>query len=230
MTTENTNKLPFMNGTKILLKKIPKYPLFEGEFIENMDITLCKIILEPPDTAPAVNIDGFQSTVYNNLKPNGDLVVKHNQRFGLGRFYADKNRSLIPHPKNIRYFYDLYEDFKQDPLIQRQIEFSNYPKNHDLYNCDRKKVPGLFQDECVDGMMLIVSEYVGLRAKSYANKLWDVESTEYHDKKKSKGVSNRHLQKRIDFNDYKDCLLNEKIISLGKETSKEQHREKIILL
>ena len=112
-------------------------------------------------------------------------------------------------------------------MIQKQIEFSNYPKNHDLYNCDRKKVPGLFQDECVDGKMLIISEYVGLRAKSYANKLWDVDSTEYHDKKKSKGVSNRHLQKRIDFDDYKDCLLNEKIISLGKETSKQQHQEKI---
>ena len=100
----------------------------------------------------------------------------------------------------------LYKDFKQDPLIQKQIEFSNYPKNHDLYNCDRKKVPGLFQDECVDGKVLIISEYVGLRAKSYANKLWDVESIEYRDKKKSKGVSNRHLQKRIDFGDYKDCL------------------------
>ena len=50
---------------------------------------------------------------------------------------------------------------------------------------------------------------------------------EYHNKKKSKGVSNRHLQKRIDFDNYKDCLLNEKIISLGKETSKQQHQEKI---
>ena len=29
------------------------------------------------------------------------------------------------------------------------------------------------------------------------------------------------------FDDYKDCLLNEKIISLGKETSKQQHQEKI---
>ena len=73
---------------------------------------------------------------------------------------------------------DLYKDFKQDPLIQKQIEFSNYPKNHDLYHCDRKKVPGLFQDECVDVKTLVISEYVGLRAKSYANKLWDVEIIE----------------------------------------------------
>lgn len=49
--------------------------------------------------------------------------------------------------------------------------------------------------------MLIISEFVGLRAKPYASELWDVESSEYHDEKKSKGVSKRHLQKCIDFDD-----------------------------
>ena len=58
-----------------------------------------------------------------------------------------------------------------------------------------------------------------------ANKLR--KSQEYQEKKKSKGVSTRHLEKRVDFDDYKDCLLKEKIISRGKETSKEEHREKI---
>lgn len=101
--TTNTNKLPFMNGSKILIKKIPKYPLFEGEFIENMDITLCKMIIETPDIAPQKNIDGFKTAVYDKLKSNGDLVVKHNQRFGLGRYYPDKNQSLIPHPRTIKH-------------------------------------------------------------------------------------------------------------------------------
>ena len=54
-----------------------------------------------------------------------------------------------------------------------------------------------------------------------------MKSHEYQEKKKSKGVSTRHLEKRVDFDDYKDCLLNEKIISLGKETSNQQHQEKI---
>jgi hypothetical protein len=48
---------------------------------------------------------------------------------------------------------DLYQDFKNDSTIQKQVEFSNYPKDHFLYNCDRKKQPGLFQDECVDMMV-----------------------------------------------------------------------------
>ena len=67
---------------------------------------------------------------------------------------------------------DLYEDLKNNSLIQKHMEFSNYPKDHPLYNCDRKKVPGLFQDECVDGKMAIISEYIGLRAKSYSNNLF----------------------------------------------------------
>ena len=78
--------------------------------------------------------------------------------------------------------------------------------------------------------MLIISEYVGLRAKSFANQLWDVESTEYHDKKKSKGVSNRHLQKRIDFDDYKDCLLSEKIFSLEKKQANNNIKKRYMLL
>ena len=54
-----------------------------------------------------------------------------------------------------------------------------------------------------------------------------MKSHEYQEKKKRKGVSTRHLANRVDFYDHKDCLLNEKIISPGKETSKQQHQEKI---
>jgi hypothetical protein len=122
---------------------------------------------------------------------------------------------------------DLYDDFKDD-IIQKEIEFSNYPKNHHLYNCERKKIPGLFQDECVDGDMKIISEYIGLRAKSYVNKLYDVENFQFYDKKKSKGVANKHLQKRIHFDDYKNCVMNNEVISLGANAVKEEHKEKII--
>ena len=103
---------------------------------------------------------------------------------------------------------DVYLDMKNDDVIQKQMEFSNYPKNHFLYNCDRKKVVGLFQDECVDGSLTVVSEYIGLRAKSYVNKLFYVEENEYDLKKKSKGVNSKHLKKRIDFEDYKTCLFD----------------------
>jgi len=102
---------------------------------------------------------------------------------------------------------DLYKDFASNPLIQKSIEFSNYPKDHPLYNTDRKKVPGLFQDECVDGTFVIISEYVGLRAKSYSNKLHIPETGGYVDKKKSKGVPSLHVKKRLNFEDYHTCLV-----------------------
>lgn len=121
---------------------------------------------------------------------------------------------------------DLYEELKE-PDLQKQIEFSNYPKDHPLYNCDRKKIPGLFQDESVDGKMAIISEYVGLRAKSYSNNLFYPSKEEYKCKKKSKGVPSRHIDKRVDFDDYKTCLFEQKNIKLGDENGKEEHREKI---
>jgi hypothetical protein len=122
---------------------------------------------------------------------------------------------------------DLYEDFKNDKNIQKEVEFSNYPKNHFLYNCDRKKQPGLFQDECVDGKLMVISEYIGLRAKSYANNLYDVEDKQYEEKKKSKGVSSKHLKKRIGFQDYKECLFDEKVITLGKDGDEGKFKDKI---
>ena len=81
-----------------------------------------------------------------------------------------------------------------------------------LYNNDRKKIPGLFQDECVDGEMLVISEYIGLRAKSYVNKMYNPVDKSYETKKKSKGVNRKHLKQRTDFDDYRKALNGEKII------------------
>jgi len=114
---------------------------------------------------------------------------------------------------------DVYLDMYNNKKIQEQIEFSNYPKNHLLFNNDRKKIPGLIQDECVDGKFVVISEYIGLRAKSYINKLYEPTENEYCEKKKSKGVSSIHLKKRIDFNDYNNCLFNEQVIKLDNITS-----------
>ena len=105
MTSSNSsnNKLSFMDGSKILIKQIPKYPLFEGVFTESVDYTLCKMIVDKPDTFSPETITGFNTAVMTKLKPNGDLQVKHNQRYGLGRFYADNNVSFIPHQREIKH-------------------------------------------------------------------------------------------------------------------------------
>lgn len=109
---------------------------------------------------------------------------------------------------------DLYAEMKTDVAIQSKMEFSNYPKDHLLFNTDRKKVPGFFQDECVDSSMAIIQEYVGLRAKSYANKLYYPELNKHKEKQKGKGVPSRHLAQRVTFADYKTCLETSKPLRL----------------
>ena len=74
--------------------------------------------------------------------------------------------------------------------------------------------------------MAIISEYVGLRAKCYANELYMLEEDKYICKKKAKGVPTRHTDKRLNFEDYKNCRENKAIITLGDKTAtKEEHRE-----
>jgi hypothetical protein len=115
---------------------------------------------------------------------------------------------------------DLYHDLKTNPLLQQHFEFSNFPDNHPLYNCDRKKLPGLFQDECTgDKQFKVISEYVGLRAKSYVNKLFNVTTGQYEDKMKSKGAPSLYLKKQTTFENYRACNFEKKNHTLQGVTS-----------
>ena len=68
---------------------------------------------------------------------------------------------------------DLYNDKKENARWQEHIDFSNYPKDHLLHNNNQKKQVGLLRDESVDGTCVLISEYVGLRAKCYASKTYN---------------------------------------------------------
>ena len=97
------NKIPFMNGLSIKIKDIPKYPAFDGKFTEKVDFTLCSMLLEKTNIFSPETISGFNTSVMSKMRNNGNLDVIHNQRFGLGRFYADNNTSLIPQPRAIKH-------------------------------------------------------------------------------------------------------------------------------
>jgi len=64
-----------------------------------------------------------------------------------------------------------------------------------------KKVPGMMKDECSGK---IISEFVGLRAKLYA---YEKEGDE---EKKCKGIKKGVAKNKISFDDYKNCLFNDK--------------------
>ena len=57
--------------------------------------------------------------------------------------------------------YDMYEDLK---TIKQEFDFSDYPKEHPLYDPTNKKVAGKFKDD----KSTIIKEFCGIRAKMYS--------------------------------------------------------------
>lgn len=82
------------------------------------------------------------------------------------------------------------------------MDFSNYPKDHPLYNATRQNQLGFWKDE-MKGAELV--EFVGLASKTYSMRVKtnNVETTQ----SKCKGVG-RFFRKRIPFVEYKKCIDN----------------------
>jgi phage/plasmid-associated DNA primase len=96
-------KIPFLDGFKVLVNKLPPYEYFEGKYIETLDKPLCDMILECDDKRlTPIMKNNFKSQIVDNLV-NNDLSVVHNQRYKLGRFYPDNNHSLIVQPRIIKH-------------------------------------------------------------------------------------------------------------------------------
>ena len=66
-----------------------------------------------------------------------------------------------------------------------------------------KKVIGMFKDEAGG---LVITEFVGLRAKLYSFKMAIADG--YKEEKKCKGIKKAVVKKHIAFDDYKKCLFN----------------------
>ena len=97
---------------------------------------------------------------------------------------------------------DFYRDISSD--VKSKFDTSNYPKNHPsgILTGVNKKVIGMFKDEAAGKQ---IAEFVGLRAKLYSYRVEDS-----YEEKKCKGVKKAVIKKTITFDDYKDCLFNNK--------------------
>ena len=94
---------------------------------------------------------------------------------------------------------DLQQDLFQ---LKEHFDFSNYPRNHPLYDNSKKKVPGYFKDELAGEEM---TEFIALRSKMYAYKTHDNET------KKLKGIARHVVKKDISFDNYFDSLMGNTI-------------------
>ena len=99
---------------------------------------------------------------------------------------------------------DFFEDISND--VEKWFDTSSYDKNdkRSLPIGRNKKVPGLFKNE-LGGK--IITEFVALRPKAYAY-LDDYDNNH----KKAKGTKKCVIKQKLMFQNFKDCLLNNKYI------------------
>ena len=94
------------------------------------------------------------------------------------------------------------DDLTKDlTALKEHFDFSNYPKDHPLYDTNKKKVPGFFKDELAGEEMI---EFIALKSKMYAYK------TKEEEVKKLKGISKHVVKTGITFDDYYQSLVDKK--------------------
>jgi len=89
---------------------------------------------------------------------------------------------------------DLYKDMKD---IKEYFDFSEYPKNHECYNEENKKVIGKFKDETNS---IPIKEFVGIKSKMYR-----FECDDGHEKGTAKGIG-KNIAKKIGIDQYRNIL------------------------
>ena len=88
--------------------------------------------------------------------------------------------------------------------VKKRFDTSNYDVNRPLPTGKNKKVIGLMQDELGGKIM---TEFVALRPKTYSYLADDCKED-----KKTKVTNKCVIERRLKFNDYKNCLLNNEVI------------------
>ena len=100
-----------------MIEKLPNYDEFKGEFNEIIDKKLCNLIMESEnETLTLLMKTAFQNQIIDNLNEKGELVVNHNQRHNVGRFYPDNDISLIVQARIIKhtiFYYLKWRDIDQ---------------------------------------------------------------------------------------------------------------------
>lgn len=95
---------------------------------------------------------------------------------------------------------DIYADMAEDKHL---FDFSNYKKNHPLYDASNAKTPGLFKDE-TGGTP--ITQMAGLRSKMYSMKYANEEV------KRAKGIVKSVVKNELRHQQYVDCLCESKIV------------------
>ena len=121
---------------------------------------------------------------------------------------------------------DFYKDIAND--VEEWFDTSNYDENDKglLPIGMNKKVIGLFKDELGGKIM---EEFCALRAKTYAYLINGYNDDDYDKEKiinkKAKGTKKCVIKRRLMFENYKDCLFNDKTILRSQQRFKSYHNK-----
>ena len=124
--------------------------------------------------------------------------------------YMDTDRFIV-HIK----VEDFYEDIADD--VEKRFDTSNYDVNRPLTTGRNKKVIGLMKDELGGKIM---KEFLALRTKTYSYLTEDCKED-----KKAEGTKKCVIKRRLKFNDYKNCLLNNEIILKSQQRFKSERHD-----
>ena len=117
---------------------------------------------------------------------------------------------------------DFYKDIAND--VKKRFDTLNYEVNRPLPTGKNKKVIGLMKDE-LGGK--IITEFVTLRPKTYSYLTDDGKED-----KKAKGTKKCVIKRMIKFNDYKNCLLKDKVTLKSQQrfiSKKHDYMRKILI-
>ena len=119
--------------------------------------------------------------------------------------YKEKAKLLFPDTDSLMYEIEMEDFYKGiSPDVRDKFDTSNYPKDHPSgIETGVNKVIGMFKDEAGG---LVITEFVGLKAKLYSFKMAIADG--YKEEKKCKGIKKAVVKKHIAFDDYKKCLFN----------------------
>ena len=105
---------------------------------------------------------------------------------------------------------DFYKDISN--AVEKRFGTSNYECDRPLPTRKNKKVIGLMKDE-LEGR--VITEFVALRPKTYSYLTDDCKEDT-----KAKGTKKCVIKRMIKFNDYKNCLLNGKVVLKSQQRFK----------
>ena len=112
-----------------------------------------------------------------------------------------QTKLLFTDTDSLAYAVDNVDVYKKMATIKNEFDFSEYPKDHFLYNMDNMKEVGKFKDELKGKLM---EKFVGLRPKLYSYIYTNEEIVV--EKHTAKGVKQVVKNNILKFKDYEKCL------------------------